>query len=179
MPWFCQQFHMVRRFGAVVAPQPYRVTSRRWQMAFLRQLCRLKRSVTPAIILRELSEMPWVHRWWNQVIGFMHRLSNMSEDSIHAEVLRIADAQEHPSYGNWAGGIYQAVSPPWHGFAIFVLWHNVPELPLVLGKHEGSALQGLGWLACFPKNSPLQKGKPPHILCMVSAPQSAAHCALL
>ena len=51
--------------------------------------------------------MPWVHRWWNQVIGFMHRLSNMPKDSIHAEVLRdnTADAQEHPSYGNWAGGI--------------------------------------------------------------------------
>ena len=77
------------------------------QMAFLRQLCRLKRSVTLAIIFTELSEMPWVHRWWNQVIGFMHCLSNMPEDSIHAEVLRdnIADAQEHPSYGNWAGDI--------------------------------------------------------------------------
>ena len=77
------------------------------QIAFFRQLCCLKRSVTPAIIFWELSEMPWVHRWWNQVIGFMHRLSNMPEDSIHAEILRdnIADAQEHPSYGNWAGGI--------------------------------------------------------------------------
>ena len=66
------------------------------QIAFFRQLCRLKRSVTPAIIFRELSEMPWVHRWWNQVIGFMHRLSNMPEESVHAEVLRdnIADAQE-------------------------------------------------------------------------------------
>ena len=61
---------------------------------------------------RELSEMPWVHRWWNQVIGFMHRLSNMPEDSIHAEILRdtIADAQEHPSYGNWAGGIVKQYS---------------------------------------------------------------------
>ena len=58
------------------------------QIAFLRQLCRLKRSVTPAVIFRELSEMPWVHRWWNQVIGFMHRPSNMPEDSIHAEILR-------------------------------------------------------------------------------------------
>ena len=37
----------------------------------------------------------------------MHRLSNMPEDSIHAEILRekIADAQERPSWGNWAGGI--------------------------------------------------------------------------
>ena len=37
----------------------------------------------------------------------MHRLSNMPEDSIHAEILRdnITDAQECPSHGNWAGGI--------------------------------------------------------------------------
>ena len=56
------------------------------QVAFFRQLCRLKKSVTPAIIFREPSERPWVHRWWNQVIGFMHRLSNMPDDSIHAEM---------------------------------------------------------------------------------------------
>ena len=82
------------------------------QIAFFRQLCRLKRSVTPAIIFRELSEMPWVHRWWNHVIGFMHRLSNMPEDGIHAEILRdnIADAQEHPSYGNWAGVVVKQYS---------------------------------------------------------------------
>ena len=31
----------------------------------------------------------------------------MPDDSVHAEILRdnIADAQEHPSCGNWAGGI--------------------------------------------------------------------------
>ena len=36
----------------------------------------------------------------------------MPEDSIHAEILRdnIADAQEHPSYGNWAGGIVKQYS---------------------------------------------------------------------
>ena len=56
------------------------------QLAFFWQLCRLKKSVTPAIIFRELSERPWVHRWWNQVIGFMHRLSNMPHDRIHAEI---------------------------------------------------------------------------------------------
>ena len=145
------------------------------QIAFFRQLCRLKRSVTPAIIFRELSEMPWVHRWWNQVIGFMHRLSNMPEDSIHAEILRdnIADAQEHPSYGNWAGGIVKQYS------RLGMVSHNLPELPRVSGEHEGSALQDLGWSACVPKNSSLQKGKTLHILCMVSASQSAENCALL
>ena len=82
------------------------------QIAFFRQLCRLKKSVTPAIILREISERPWVHRWWNQVIGLMHRLSNMPDDSIHAEFLRdnIADAQQHPSCGDWAGGIVKQYS---------------------------------------------------------------------
>ena len=82
------------------------------QLAFFRQLCRLKKSVTPAIIFRELSERPWVHRWWNQVIGFMHRLSNMPDGSIHAEILRdnIADARQHPSCGNWAGGIVKQYS---------------------------------------------------------------------
>ena len=49
----------------------------------------------------------------------------------------------------------------------------------VSGEHEGSALQGLGWSACVPKNSSLKKGKALHILCMVSASQSAENCALL
>ena len=77
------------------------------QLAFFRQLCRLKKSVTSAITFRELFERPWVHRWWNQVIGFMHRLSNMPDDSIHAEIFRdnVADAQQHPSCDNWAGDI--------------------------------------------------------------------------
>ena len=35
------------------------------QIAFFRQLCRLKRSLTLAIIFREWSEIPWVHRWGN------------------------------------------------------------------------------------------------------------------
>ena len=58
------------------------------QVSFLRQLCRLRRSVTPAIIFRELAEKPWVHRWWCQVLGFMHRLSNMPQSSIHVDILR-------------------------------------------------------------------------------------------
>ena len=35
MPWFGQQFHMVQRFGAPFAPQPYHVTLRRWLMSRL------------------------------------------------------------------------------------------------------------------------------------------------
>ena len=64
------------------------------------------------MIFRELSERPLVHRWWNQVIGFMHCLSNMPDDRIHAEILRgnIADVQEHPSCGKWAAGIVKQYS---------------------------------------------------------------------
>ena len=42
----------------------------------------------------------------------MHRLSNMPEDTIHSEIFRdnIADAQERPLYGNWAGGIVRQYS---------------------------------------------------------------------
>ena len=81
-------------------------------LAFFRQLCGLEKSVTPAIIFRELFERPWVHRWWDQVIGFMHRLSNMPDDSLHAGILRdnVADAQQDPSYDNWAGGIVKQYS---------------------------------------------------------------------
>ena len=45
----------------------------------------------------------------------MHWVSNMPEDNIHAEILRdnvvnIADAQECPSCGNWAGDIVRQYS---------------------------------------------------------------------
>ena len=42
----------------------------------------------------------------------MHRLSNMPQDGDHAEILGddIADAQEHPSCGNWASGIVKQYS---------------------------------------------------------------------
>ena len=63
------------------------------RLAFFRKHCRLKKSGTHAIISRELSVRPWVHRWWNQVIGFVHRLSNMPDDGIHAEILRMQPLQ--------------------------------------------------------------------------------------
>ncbi|RYE04502.1 MAG: reverse transcriptase family protein [Rickettsiaceae bacterium] len=82
------------------------------QVSFLRQLCCLKRSVTPIIMFRELAEKPWVHRWWGQVVGFMRRLSVMPEGSIHRDILmdNIADAQDHPSYTNWANGVMRQYS---------------------------------------------------------------------
>ena len=82
------------------------------QVSFLRQLSYLKRSVTPIIMFRELAEKPWVHRWWGQVVGFMRRLSVMPEGSIHRDVLmdNIADAQDHPSYSNWANEVMRQYS---------------------------------------------------------------------
>ena len=48
-----------------------------------------------------------LHRWWSQVLGFMHRLSVMPEGSIHVDILKdnISAAQQHPMCGNWATGI--------------------------------------------------------------------------
>ena len=78
------------------------------------QPARLDGWVSVCLIFAGMAEsfLVLVSLWWNQVIGFMHRLSNMPEDSVHAEILRdnIADAQEHPSYGNWAGGIVKQYS---------------------------------------------------------------------
>ena len=76
-------------------------------MSFLQQLCRLKKSVTPAINFRELAEKPWVHRWWSQLLGFMHRLSLMPQSSIHVDILKDNNfaAQQHPRCGNWAAGV--------------------------------------------------------------------------
>ena len=45
--------------------------------------------------------------WWTQVLSFMHRLSKMSEGSLHADILRdnIHDAEHSPLVANWGGGI--------------------------------------------------------------------------
>ena len=52
MPWFCQRFHMVQRFGAPFCSPTLPRDIKKMadvQIAFFRQLCRLKRSVTPAV----------------------------------------------------------------------------------------------------------------------------------
>ena len=43
------------------------------------------------------------------------------------------------------------------------LWHNWPELPWISGRHDESALLGLGWSACVTKRSHLQEGQALHI----------------
>ena len=53
----------------------------------------------------------------------------------------------------------QAVQPPWHGLAVFVFWHNGPELPRVSGEHEGSALQVWDGLRVSPRTAPSKRAK--------------------
>ena len=183
MPWFCQRFHMVQRFGAPFAPQPYHMTLRRWLMSRLPSFgsFAVSKGVSPLqSFFRELSEMPWVHRWWNQVIGFMHRLSNMPEDSIHAEILRdnIADAQEHPSYGNWAGGIVKQYSrlgmvSPFSSSGTTCLNSLGFQANM-----KGQLCRVWDGLHVSPRTAPSKRATL-HILCMVSASQSAENCALL
>ena len=77
------------------------------QMAFFRQLCHLRKSVMPDIIFREFAERPWLDTWWSFLLGFMHRLSVLPDDSLHLHILRdnIADAKGPFPCANWARGI--------------------------------------------------------------------------
>ncbi len=76
-------------------------------LAFFRQLCKLRKSVSASLVFAELAEVPWLRVWWTQILSFMHRLAKMPEDSLHADILRdnIHDAEHNPIVANWAGGI--------------------------------------------------------------------------
>ena len=77
------------------------------QLSFFRNLCQLRKSVTPHIIFREFAERPWLDSWWSMVLGFMRRLSLLPEGSLHLDVLRdnIADARQPLMCANWAAGV--------------------------------------------------------------------------
>ena len=101
---------MAVRFGVHCArahPLPELSKMGALQLAFFRQLCKLRRSVSASVIFAELAEVPWLRVWWTQVLSFMHRLSKMSEGSLHADILKdnIHDAEHSPLVANWAGGI--------------------------------------------------------------------------
>ena len=72
-----------------------------------RQLCQLRKSVSPPIIFREFAKRPWLHTWWLRVLGFMHRLSEMPEGSLRLDILKdnFADALQQSHCTNWAKGI--------------------------------------------------------------------------
>ena len=77
------------------------------QVTFFRQLCHLRKGVSSEIIFKELAEQPWPQIWWSRVLGFMYRLSQMPEDSLHLDVLKdnLYDAQQTSHCMNWAKGI--------------------------------------------------------------------------
>ncbi len=55
------------------------------QLAFYRQILRLKKAVPAHLILAELDEVPWVGSWWSQILGFLQKLGNLAGDALHAE----------------------------------------------------------------------------------------------
>ena len=124
---------------------------------------------------RELAEKPWVHRWWCQVLGCMHRLSIMPDGSLHVDILRdnVAAAQHHSS---WQLGCWCCPAIPSFGHALtfLIFWHCNPELAGVPSKAGGSASQGLGWSACMPQDGPLQGGQAVYIFCMGFPPEPVA-----
>ena len=59
----------------------------------------------PNIIFREFSARPWLYTWCSLLLGFMHHLSLLPDDSLHLDILviDIADARGHLC-ANWARG---------------------------------------------------------------------------
>ena len=77
------------------------------QIAFFRQILKLRKSISPHVIFAELAEAPWQRTWWSQVLRFMHRLDSMDEGSLHPDILsdNIHDALGNPGCCNWAAGV--------------------------------------------------------------------------
>ncbi len=77
------------------------------QIAFFRQILKLRKSISPHAIFAELAEAPWQRTWWSQVLRFMHRLDSMDEGSLHPDILsdNIHDALGNPGCCNWAAGV--------------------------------------------------------------------------
>ena len=115
MPWFCQRFHMVQRFGAPFAPQPYHVTFRRWLMSRLPSFgsFAVSKGVSP---LQSFSGS--CLKCHGCIVGGTRLLASCiacptclrTAFMLRSSRDNIADAQEHPSYGNWAGGIVKQYS---------------------------------------------------------------------
>ncbi len=99
-----KSFPMMRRlFDAVVKPtvsygcevwgtlcsgslQPGLKSMAGLQVAFFRQVLKLRKSISPHVIFAELAEAPWQRTWWSQVLRFMHRLDSMDEGSLHPDM---------------------------------------------------------------------------------------------
>ncbi len=79
------------------------------QIAFFRQILKLRKRISPHVIFAELAEAPWQRTWWSQVLRFMHRLDSMDEGSLHPDILsdNIHDALGNPGCCNRAAGVQE------------------------------------------------------------------------
>ena len=131
------------------------------QLSFFRQILKLRRSISAPVIFAELAEVPLPRFWWSQVLGFMHRLANMSESSLHRDILRdnIADALQSPAIGNWAAGVFKqyaslGLASPFSGGDIHCInAHGFQQAQLA---REKSVWNGLH---ISPRNAPSARAK--------------------
>ena len=132
------------------------------QLAFFRHLCRLRKSVSASIIFAELAEVPWQRTWWLQVVGYMQRLANMPQASLHAEILsdNILDALQAPGYDNWAASVHRQytslgmVSPFLGGRIQFIDTFGFQRAMLAMLAHENDIWAGLH---ISPRSAPSNK----------------------
>ena len=107
------------------------VCAPQFRMGDFRNLCQLRKSVTPHIIFREFADRPWLDSWWSMVLGFMRRLSLLPEGSLHLDILRdnIADARQPLMCANWAAGVDKQFQGPGYGLSFRFLWDWGSEQP--------------------------------------------------
>ena len=131
------------------------------QLSFFRNLCQLRRSVTPHIIFREFAER--LETWWSMVLGFMRRLSLLPEGSLHLDILRdnIADARQPLMCANWAVGVDKQFRDLNMGSPFLWDWGSgQPWFPEQVSKAPWA---GLGKSPCVTPDCPFQGGKALHI----------------
>ena len=137
------------------------------QLAFFRQICKFRRSVSAPSVFAELAKVPWPRTWWFQVVGFMQRLANMPQASLHAEILsdNILDALQDPTFDNWAAGVQRqytslSMASPFSGGRIQFL--DAFGLQQAMLTRENAVWAGLH---IFPCTAPSKRAL--HILALV------------
>ena len=109
----------------------------------------------------------------------MHRLSNMPDFSIRAEIRDfVAAAQQHPSCDNWAGDIVKQYSrlgmaSPFSSSGIACLNSLGFQANM-----EGQLKKVWGGLHVSPRTAPSKRAKLCTYFAWVSAPQSIEDCAI-
>ncbi len=106
------------------------------QIAFFRQILKLRKSISPHVIFAELAEVPWQRTWWSQVLRFMHRLDSMDEGSLHPDILsdNIHDALGNPGCCNWAAGVQKPFASRWVCHLPFQVARFAMLIPLLFAR---------------------------------------------